>query len=639
MKKTIQKRLSVIVIAAMLISLALNYYLQVKDVRHNMYQASKERFWQINQILAQNTEDTEQTRRDFEDNCLIRAKAAAYIVQYRPQIIEDLEEMQKIADLLQVDEFHLFDTEGNLYAGSQPKYFGLSFSSGSQMQFFLPMLEDRSLALCQDITPNTAEQKLMQYAAVWREDGEGIVQIGMEPDRVLEALKMNELSYIFSLVTSDSGSTIVAIDPDSYKILGSTNSEYVGRQLTELGLNPDQISIRETGIQAAVNGTGSYCVFSDTDSVILGYIRTNTSLYENMNRNSLLLALYLLLLAAIIIITISNYLDRYIIKGISDTNDKLLLITKGNLDTKVEVNTSPEFAQLSGQINVMVNSLLDSTNKLSAILNTVKIPIAVYEYNPGMKRVLATTRAAGILDLPEDQMERLLSDYQLFEAKLAQIRRSPVEGEQEIYRLPGVSPRYIRLESLHHDHSIIGIIMDVTQETSEKLQIVRERDVDVLTGLFNRRAFYSRMDQLFQSSSQLGRAVLMMADADNLKQVNDRCGHESGDCYLQEIAAILQTCRAPHVIRARLSGDEFVLFIYGASSREELDQYIVDICAAMESRSVTLHNQMCIPVRFSQGCAYYPDDGCDSTQLLKLADERMYENKNKRRAYCDSGLQ
>lgn len=110
--------------------------------------------------------------------------------------------MEKVANLLDVDEFHLFDPDGTLYGGSQPKYFGLNFRSGEQMQFFLPMLSDRSLELCQDITPNTAEQKLMQYAAVWREDGEGIVQIGMTPGRVLEAKKKNELSYIFSLLTA-----------------------------------------------------------------------------------------------------------------------------------------------------------------------------------------------------------------------------------------------------------------------------------------------------------------------------------------------------------------------------------------------------------------------------------------------------
>ncbi|MCE2604307.1 hypothetical protein LH384_35025, partial [Pseudomonas aeruginosa] len=65
------------------------------------------------------------------------------------------------------------------------------------MKFFLPMLKDKSMQLCQEVTPNTAENKLMQYIAVWREDQKGIVQIGMEPIRLLEAMKKNELSHIF----------------------------------------------------------------------------------------------------------------------------------------------------------------------------------------------------------------------------------------------------------------------------------------------------------------------------------------------------------------------------------------------------------------------------------------------------------
>lgn len=122
--------------------------------------------------------------------------------------------MQKIADLLQVDEFHLFDQSGLLYNGSQPKYFGYRFDSGEQMQAFLPMLNDKSMVIAQDVTPNTAEKKLMQYTAVWMENGENIVQIGIEPQRLLEAMRQTELSYIFSMVTPEEGTTIYVIDKE-----------------------------------------------------------------------------------------------------------------------------------------------------------------------------------------------------------------------------------------------------------------------------------------------------------------------------------------------------------------------------------------------------------------------------------------
>ena len=52
----------------------------------------------------------------------------------------------------------------------------------------------------------------------------------------------------------------------------------------------------------------------------------------------------------------------------------------------------------------------------------------------------------------------------------------------------------MRIESIQREHSTLGILLDVTEETLEKRRIEHERDVDQLTGLFNRRAFYQRMD-------------------------------------------------------------------------------------------------------------------------------------------------
>lgn len=65
------------------------------------------------------------------------------------------------------------------------------------MQFFLPILTDKELRLCQNITPNTAEGKHMQYAALWCKKKPYIVQIGMEPKHIIKALQQNNLSYIF----------------------------------------------------------------------------------------------------------------------------------------------------------------------------------------------------------------------------------------------------------------------------------------------------------------------------------------------------------------------------------------------------------------------------------------------------------
>lgn len=84
---------------------------------------------------------------------------------------------------MSVDEIHLFDETGCITSGSVPKYFGYSFDSGTQMSYFKPMLTDKSLTMCQDVTPNTSEGKAMMYAITWNEAGTMMVQVGLKPLR------------------------------------------------------------------------------------------------------------------------------------------------------------------------------------------------------------------------------------------------------------------------------------------------------------------------------------------------------------------------------------------------------------------------------------------------------------------------
>ncbi len=95
-EKQINKRLCIIIFAAMLVSLLLNYLLQIFQAEDAMRAGSQELFWQINQILVQNEKEVEQIKEDFAKNCLVNAKAAAYIVQNKPDIINDQDELQKL---------------------------------------------------------------------------------------------------------------------------------------------------------------------------------------------------------------------------------------------------------------------------------------------------------------------------------------------------------------------------------------------------------------------------------------------------------------------------------------------------------------------------------------------------------------
>ena len=627
MKKSIVKRLIIIILASMLFSLLLNYYLQVRIACRDVLESSQELFWQIRQVLEDNEAETEQTKADFAENCLVRAKAAAYLVQYHPDMLKDQAEMEKVARLLQVDEFHIFDKEGNLYAGSEPQYFGLNFNSGEQMQFFLPMLEDKSLELCQEITPNTAEQKMMQYAAVWREDGEEIVQIGMEPDRVLEVMEKTELSYIFALVTVDPGVDVYAIDSGTHKVLGAMNPEHQGRKAEDIGIFVDRVTDENKLYTMTVDNEVKSCAFEERDGVILVRASDRQALFDGINRNTLLIGLYLLVLSLVIIFFITRYLDKYIIQSIYQINEDMMRIAGGTLDIALPEQPTPELSELSSHVNEMVKSILDTTNKLSLVLQRARVPMAVYEYNPGMERVMVTSRMKEILNLEND--EAMFYDYRLFKKRMDEIRKNPVDAENAIFRIPGNEERYVRIDSFEYEKSILGIVTDMTPDILEKRCIEMERDIDLLTNLFSRRAFYNLIEELFSLDTELGDAAVMMIDSDNLKMVNDVYGHENGDLYLRAIGEILNGCRAEHKLASRLSGDEFALFIYGCSGRAELETYIGEILDAGKHRTVIVNKDIHIPVQFSAGWAFYPEEGRDIHHLLGIADERMYQNKRR----------
>lgn len=166
--------------------------------------------------------------KSLKDDYIVRAKAISYIVDVKPEVEYDVDELQKIAGLMSVDEIHFIDDTGTIYSGSIPKYFGYSFDSGEQMAFFKQMLNNKDLTLCQDVTPNTAEAKEMMYAITWNESKTHMVQVGITPKRLLKELKRNQISNVVADMPVYKGMEIYVVDAKTKKILGATDASWVG---------------------------------------------------------------------------------------------------------------------------------------------------------------------------------------------------------------------------------------------------------------------------------------------------------------------------------------------------------------------------------------------------------------------------
>ncbi len=188
--------------------------------------------------------------------------------------------------------------------------------------------------------------------------------------------------------------------------------------------------------------------------------------------------------------------------------------------------------------------------------------------------------------------------------------------------------KYLKFSLTRDKSDVIGLVQDITNIVLEKKRIEFERDYDVTTGLLNRRAYLSKLDELFADPARLKTAAVIMIDLDNLKYVNDTYGHDFGDEYIRAAADVFRGFSVYGGIVSRMSGDEFNIFFYGYDTKDEIRKLVSDLGNTLMKSSCMLADGTKYRIRASGGVAWYPDDSDNYEQLIKYADFSMYTIKH-----------
>ena len=587
-------------------------------------------FSQMDGILADYNANIAETTEDYENACVEKARSAAYIIERDPDMLTDRLAMKNLALMLDIDELNIFDRDGVIIAGTVPEYFGLSMEDGDQIGFFKPMLKDKSLVMIQPTGTNTAETGSIQYTAVWSDDFDFIVQVGVEYKHINSIISSNSISYIFSVLNADKGVTLYAIDPVSKVIEGSSAADDVGRHMIAVGLPRIDEPTELYAVHAYIKGVYSYCIFSTLQDKLVVYVISRDTMYADSIKENLVMILALVIVTVILVYFVTRYITRFVIRSIDRINENLSAITSGDLGRNVDVNNTQEFAELSRHINEMIGSLLSTTDVLSYILNQTRMNIGVYMYNAGMKFVRFTDYIPQLLDLEKREMQAIAADHSRFETYITALRKHPMEGEESIFEIGTKHVRYLRIDEVIHGNDVLGVIIDMTDEIEKRRRIESERDIDLLTGLMNRRGFKMALNSLFKDPESLGYGVFFMIDADDLKKINDTYGHNPGDRYLKKLADVLSSFGNRRNMAARLGGDEYVLFLYGYDEMRDLEDEVKAFKRMQDMAYVDLGCGYSSIVRFSLGYAY-TDGTSDYSSLLRKADDMMYEDKRRRK--------
>lgn len=199
MQKTFIKYTAAIVTFAILLILLINFLLSRRTLENQQFNTFHTKIEQVIHTLENNRMELDLIKKNLDEDYLIRARAAAYVMDRQEEIVTDVPQMQYLAQLLNVDELHVIDENGIIAYGSVSQYIGIDMAKHEQTRPFLDLLEsdEEDAYLIQEPQPNAAEDKVMQYVGVARKSQKGVVQVGFVPERQLEAQSRNTYEYIF----------------------------------------------------------------------------------------------------------------------------------------------------------------------------------------------------------------------------------------------------------------------------------------------------------------------------------------------------------------------------------------------------------------------------------------------------------
>lgn len=182
--------------------------------------------------------------------------------------------------------------------------------------------------------------------------------------------------------------------------------------------------------------------------------------------------------------------------------------------------------------------------------------------------------------------------------------------------------------------SYTAIRFDITPQKTAEERLWRLANLDSLTELPNRMKFMDDLDAMITNSGNPpGGIVVGLMDLDHFKDINDSLGHAAGDQLLREVASRIRDVMGNEDEIARLGGDEFALLFRNCHSRTDKEERIARIFAALGAPMVICGTERSLSA--SIGVARFPNEGENSSELLKNADIALYAAKAKGRARAE----
>lgn len=267
-------------------------------------------------------------------------------------------------------------------------------------------------------------------------------------------------------------------------------------------------------------------------------------------------------------------------------------------------------------------------------LRNIKIDLRKY---PEIKKALISKSPVIIRDISSDPLMERVRDI-IFSLGIRSIMVIPIVFREEV-----IGTLFIRTSRSGYSfsereiklcHAIANASANALYNAfiferieDEKTRLERLAITDYLTGLYNIRYFYHRLEEEFSRAQRYNFPLsCLMIDLDHFKQINDRYGHSAGDSVLREVAKLMKSHTRKSDVLARYGGEEFIMLLPETNMKGALTKAESLRKSISRLRFRSLKNMKAVTV--SIGVATYPDVSISETdELITYADNALYEAK------------
>lgn len=368
MKKMFTRRLLIYMLAAFVIVVAGIFVLRTVSIQSSNTTAAQNKLNDVRDKLSTNDENIKRLTDNVSSDNLAKSRAFADMLAEDPSIIGDAERLEKIKTRLEVSELHIIDKDGIIISSTVPEYLGFDMGSGEQSAAFLEIIKNPALEIAQEPQMNAAAGIVMQYIGVARTDDEGLVQVGVHPEVLENMLASTAISTVLAEIDYGTSGYVYAIDPADGTILAHENKELIGKKATDAGFPSDFIGKGTTKI-AGIRG---HYLAEQSGDMIIGAFMPMSEYYAERNSQMLMMAIAMVVVFGILLLMIDRYVDSKIISGINHIGSGVKRIANGDLNSRMDEQSAPEFAQLSDDINKMASNINESFANNAMLMNKQK---------------------------------------------------------------------------------------------------------------------------------------------------------------------------------------------------------------------------------------------------------------------------